>query len=161
MRDICHRPPVHTSVYCLIVDPFRSFCLWRHSSSSWAHHSGAVAAPASTFADILYLITAAGWLDYRRHWLKYLENFLLETNGQRGHAVHIQRTHEHQQGERGSPQWNDLLKVKVQTKTVKTHLQPPRWVTVIWLSHLCAALMWLSKCSTISSSTAKCSIMVL
>lgn len=52
-------------------------CVWvvflGHSSSSWAHHSALLTAPAWTPADTQYLITATGWLHYRSHWLKYLQ----------------------------------------------------------------------------------------
>lgn len=44
-------------------------------NASWADHSAGFAALAST--DALYLITAAQWLDYSRHWAKYLDDFLL------------------------------------------------------------------------------------
>lgn len=60
-------------VYPPIIYLLNWFCLWRHSSSSWAHHSAVGAAAARTPADIQYLITATGWLDYRRHWLEYLQ----------------------------------------------------------------------------------------
>lgn len=92
-----------SSVYSLIICLFELFCLWRHSSSSWAHHS---VVPAWTPADIQYLITATGWLDYRRHWVEYLqqnteqlENFLLGMNTQRGHQ--LSNAYKHQQGQAG------------------------------------------------------------
>lgn len=91
------------------------FAYGRRSSSSWSHKSGVWAAAASTSTDILYLITLAGWLDYRRHWLKYLENFLLGMNEQRGHQ-------HSEQGQPGLSHCNDLLKVTVHSKNTRTHL---------------------------------------
>lgn len=88
-------------------------CDWtcgKHSlSSSWAHHSGL---RASTSADMLDLITATGWLDYTRHWLKYPDNFLL---GDQQRSTATFSAHRHPQGRPGLSLWDNLLKV--------THIQ--------------------------------------
>lgn len=77
----------------------------KHSLSSWAHHSGL---RASTSADMLDLITATGWLDYTRHWLKYLDNFLL---GDQQRSTPTFSGHRHPQGRPGLSLWDNLLKV--------------------------------------------------
>lgn len=69
LRDICHWAPARP-----VVDRVIRTCGKHPLSSSWAHQSGL---RASASADMLDLITATGWLDYSRHWLKYLDNFLL------------------------------------------------------------------------------------
>ena len=72
--------------------------------------------------ETLYLITLAGWLDYRRHWLKYLKNFLLGMNEQRG------RQHS-EQGHSGLSHCNDLLKVTVHSKNIRAHFL---WFLIGW-----------------------------
>lgn len=71
--------------------PFKLFCLWRPSSSSWARHSVVLAAPILTHADGQYLITATGWLDYRRHGRRYLQ----QTQGNRRTSCQPDLTHWH------------------------------------------------------------------
>lgn len=100
LRDFCHWAPVRP-----VLDRVIRVSGTHSLPSSWAHHSGL---RASTSADMLDLITATGWLDYSRHWLKYLDNFLL---GDQHRRTPTFREHRHAPGCLGLPLSGNLLKV--------------------------------------------------
>lgn len=115
-----HWPPA----YCMLVFTVWSYnllFLWRHSFSSWAHHSVVLQQLQPRFLQMssIWLQQQADWItggtdsntDSRRsNW---------RTSEQRGHRIFS--AHKHQHGQPGLSHWNDLLKDAIPSTTIRIY----------------------------------------